>query len=197
MKNETILDAIGMINEEAVLDAKAYQRPTSRSWMKWGAIAACLCLIIAGIFPLFNNQPGASPFVLTAYAVEIDGTLTPHAMKQNVSVPLGEIQLEEGFNGFLFSCPLEDQSELSAVTFLSAQSSPDLPTEELFDFMEEKGLQYFYYIPAEGESAPISFNVNINKENGDIYRYEIVIDSSGSSFIATLTSQTVTYADGN
>ncbi len=50
MKNENILDAIGMINEEAVRDAKAYQRPKSRSWIKWGAMAACLCLVVlAGI----------------------------------------------------------------------------------------------------------------------------------------------------
>lgn len=46
MKNENILDAIGMINEEAVRDAKAYQRPKSRNWLKWGAMAACLCLVV-------------------------------------------------------------------------------------------------------------------------------------------------------
>lgn len=46
MKNENILDAIGMINEEAVRDAKAYQRPKSRHWLKWGAMAACLCLVV-------------------------------------------------------------------------------------------------------------------------------------------------------
>lgn len=46
MKNENILDAIGMINDEAVRDAKAYKRPKSRSWLKWGAVAACLCLVV-------------------------------------------------------------------------------------------------------------------------------------------------------
>lgn len=46
MTNENILDAIGMINEEAVREAKAYRRPKSRNWIKWGAVAACLFLII-------------------------------------------------------------------------------------------------------------------------------------------------------
>lgn len=56
MKNENILDAIGMINETAVQDAKAYQKPRSRSWMKWGAMAACLCLIVmGGIFAALNG----------------------------------------------------------------------------------------------------------------------------------------------
>lgn len=55
MKNENILDAIGMINEEAVRDAKAYQRPKSRKWIKWGAMAACLCLVMAGVFGGANS----------------------------------------------------------------------------------------------------------------------------------------------
>lgn len=48
MTNESILDAIGMINEEAVREAKVYKRPKSRSWVKWGAVAACLCLVVMG-----------------------------------------------------------------------------------------------------------------------------------------------------
>ena len=50
MKNDQIIiDAIGMINDEAVHDAKAYQRPQSRRWIKWGLTAACLVLIIITI----------------------------------------------------------------------------------------------------------------------------------------------------
>ena len=55
MTNEKILDAIGGINEKAVQDAKAYKRPKSKRWFRWGAIAACLCLMIP----------------LTAFAVDI------------------------------------------------------------------------------------------------------------------------------
>ena len=55
MTNENILDAIGGINEKAVQDAKAYKRPKSKRWFRWGAIAACVCLMIP----------------LTAFAVDI------------------------------------------------------------------------------------------------------------------------------
>lgn len=55
MTNEKILDAIGGINEKAVQDAKAYKRPKSKRWFRWGAIAACVCLMIP----------------LTAFAVDI------------------------------------------------------------------------------------------------------------------------------
>lgn len=49
MKSNRILDAVGGINEEAVRDAKAYKKGKSRSWAKWGTVAACLCLVVAGI----------------------------------------------------------------------------------------------------------------------------------------------------
>ena len=40
MTNENILDAIGGINEKVVQDAKAYKRPKSKRWFRWGAVAA-------------------------------------------------------------------------------------------------------------------------------------------------------------
>ena len=46
MKNDQIIDAIGMINDEAVRDAKSYRCPQSRRWTRWGVIAACLAVIL-------------------------------------------------------------------------------------------------------------------------------------------------------
>ena len=45
MKSERILEAVGGINEEAVRDAKAYKKVKPKGWVKWGAMAACLCLV--------------------------------------------------------------------------------------------------------------------------------------------------------
>ena len=47
MTNEDILDALGRIDGAAVWDAGSYRRPPARRW-KWGAAAACACLILAG-----------------------------------------------------------------------------------------------------------------------------------------------------
>ena len=58
MTNENILDAIGGVNEAAVLDAKAYKRPRSRSWFKWGAAAACLCLAVSIAIPVLHHKGG-------------------------------------------------------------------------------------------------------------------------------------------
>ena len=59
MTNENILDAIGGINEKAVQDAKAYKRPKSKRWFRWGAAAACLCLVVGIAIPILHHKGGS------------------------------------------------------------------------------------------------------------------------------------------
>ena len=58
MTNENILDAIGGINENAVQDAKAYKRPKSKRWFRWGAMASCLCLVVGIAIPILHHKGG-------------------------------------------------------------------------------------------------------------------------------------------
>ena len=48
MKTDILLDAIGMINDGAIEDAKKHRQVKSRNWIKWGTVAACLC-VVAGL----------------------------------------------------------------------------------------------------------------------------------------------------
>ena len=59
MTNENILDAIGGINEKVVQDAKAYKRPKSKRWFRWGAVAACLCLVVGIAIPILHHKGGS------------------------------------------------------------------------------------------------------------------------------------------
>ena len=63
MKNEKMLHAIGQIDDEliygAVNDVKAGQ-PKKHGWHKWMAMAACLCLVVVGMFSMVNFQGGTS-----------------------------------------------------------------------------------------------------------------------------------------
>lgn len=45
MKSDQILDAVGMINEEAVADANTYRRPRARRWVQLCAAAAAVVLL--------------------------------------------------------------------------------------------------------------------------------------------------------
>lgn len=88
MKNENILDAIGMINEDAVREAKMYRRPKSRSWVKRSAIAVCLCLVMTAsiiyfMSPLKTNVIPADRFSLAtsvnSLKAESDVIIIAHA----------------------------------------------------------------------------------------------------------------------
>ena len=52
MNSEQILDAIGTINDEAIADARAYQRPKSWRLVKWSAMAACLTVVLFTAFSI-------------------------------------------------------------------------------------------------------------------------------------------------
>lgn len=50
MKKEQLYEAIGDINENYINDAHKTEKKKSRPvWLKWGAIAACLCLVAVGV----------------------------------------------------------------------------------------------------------------------------------------------------
>lgn len=186
MNKKIISEAIGNISNRHIEEAADFQvRKKKPVRVKWGAVAACLCLMLLVVIPFFN-QTNVSPFALTAYALEDDGTLTSHEMQLNESVTLKEIQLEAGFNGFLFSYPMSDQEQMSRLTFISSKYFPEKPGNELYDFMEDKGQEYFYFIPDENEEMPVQFNINITDENGEQYKYEIVIEKGNNDFTATL-----------
>ncbi len=69
MKNEKLLDAFGQIDEEFVEEAdpekrkKAKKKSNKNTWIKWGAMAACLCLVVGVLVPiangLFNTKGGS------------------------------------------------------------------------------------------------------------------------------------------
>lgn len=49
MKREVFCELFGEINEKHIADAKADRKGKAVFWRKWGALAACLCLVIAGV----------------------------------------------------------------------------------------------------------------------------------------------------
>lgn len=56
--------AMGYIDDDLVTGAVEYKRTKKKnSWMKWGAMAACLCLVVGLAIPMLNNDnPGPMGF---------------------------------------------------------------------------------------------------------------------------------------
>lgn len=95
LTTNTILDAIGMINDEAIRDAKAYCKPhiktVSRKWFRLGAFAACLCIVL--LINMFISNPtqgivtGPGMLTITAYALS-PSVVEEIQMKEGIELPV-------------------------------------------------------------------------------------------------------------
>ncbi len=57
MKAEKFSEALGNVRDDYINEANTYNRSSkSRSWIKWGAAAACLCLVAAGSGVLISRN---------------------------------------------------------------------------------------------------------------------------------------------
>ena len=63
MKKEELFNIIGEVDEQKVAAAgMAMNKKKSRPvWVKWGAMAACLCLVVAVIFPILHRDNEWTP----------------------------------------------------------------------------------------------------------------------------------------
>ena len=60
MKKEHISDALNMLNDDIIEETnkvRANAKPT-RKWVKWGAVAACLCLAVIIAIPVLHHKGG-------------------------------------------------------------------------------------------------------------------------------------------
>lgn len=92
MKNEKIFNAVGKISDELIEDAiiTTGKKTHTTVWVKWAAMAACLCLAVAAfIVPkLQNNATGPVPQLSTNLSIGIEQPSnqesTTHPIKKNV-----------------------------------------------------------------------------------------------------------------
>ena len=58
MTNEKLYEVLGDINEKHVKEAREYRKTKKPVWLKWGAMAACLCLVVGIAIPVLNPKGG-------------------------------------------------------------------------------------------------------------------------------------------
>ena len=59
MKNERIFSAVGKISDDLIEDAAitAKKKTHTMVWVRWSAMAACLCLVVCAMFMMQNRTP--------------------------------------------------------------------------------------------------------------------------------------------
>ena len=61
MKSEIIYSAIGAADDELLLCCESPKKRPLNPWVKYGSLAACLCLIILGAYALFSKPAAPEP----------------------------------------------------------------------------------------------------------------------------------------
>lgn len=179
-------DAMGELGEKYIMEAAVYQgKRTRRIFVKWASFAACLMVVamVFGIIPLLNNQP-ASPFVITAYAM--DGEVVGYEMTEGECVPISMLKTESGVMCFVFSTDMEDPNAPSSGSILTVGDYSNV-IEEIAALIAENGKNYYIFVPGENETAPFYFPVDItDMEKQKIYMNNLIIEETNDSYTATL-----------
>lgn len=93
MKEKRILNLLGQVNDDYIAEAAPSKSSKSKHrGVKWGIVAACLCLVLAGVLQLGRKPTLSLSLVMTAYAA--DGTgyelgETPVALLDDMEIGSG------------------------------------------------------------------------------------------------------------
>lgn len=189
MTRKTISDAVTNINAEYIEKAADFHVTKKSKKIrlgKWIAAAACVCLVLVGILQLFTKQPGASPFVLTAYALDNDNSLSSVVMQEGKSVPVNLFETKNGLKGFVFSHNCADTEKSGTIAIMS-EGDNAASIDEIVGLAAEQGKQYYFYIPAEEKAAPYSLSLFITGESANtVGQLDIVIEQSEDGYTARI-----------
>ena len=193
MNINTFSDAMGEINEKYINEVFNFKKRSRKPyWIRWGAVAACLCLVLAGIFPLFNQSSG-SPFVLTAYALESDNSLSAVTMQEGENIPVSPFEADNGLWGFVFSYEADDPEQPISVSILNADKQ-DMTTERIkaISGLEMENTQkYVFYIPPQNEAGPYSLPLTMHDEDTNtVALLTVVIEQTEDGYTARIDTLT-------
>ena len=188
MNADAFSDAMNEISEKYINEVLNFKKRNPKSrWIKLGAVAACLCLVLAGLFPIFN-QPGTSPFVLTAYAMESDNSVSASTIREGESAPVSLFESKSGLKGFVFSCVINESWHPSAITIIPENKFSE-HLGEIAGLPMENGRHYYYFIPEQAETAPYSFILSYaDTSNNTVYEFHITIDERENGYSAVIES---------
>ena len=144
MKNEKILHGLGKISDDLIADARigVPEKKSTPKWVRWVAMAACLCLLITAgtlIVPLFDGEPSDStlsrnPLVISVYACNEDDTIVATALKVGEKVkmyPKASTQLEN-FDGYAINLTLFDAKYVYLRCVDKNWNTLLFPTDEIY-----------------------------------------------------------------
>lgn len=212
MSTDRFTAAMGYIDDDLISDAVTYmpQKKSSVRWMKWVAVAACICLVIGLSFPGLFKDPSVGglesntiitdakpeeaesefgvlfPLVLTAYAVENDNTVSTALLQEGESVPVSLFETNNGIKGFVFSYDITTPGQTSSVSIMTEGKFPGI-IYEIAGIEMDKEKNYIYFIPEQSKTTPYFLMIPYSDIEEDmVYEYHLIIEEDEFGYIATV-----------
>ena len=76
MRKEEFVEVFGEINEKHILEARTEHKFQKTVWLKWGAMVACLCLIVTGSLLYYSLKPVDFNFMINEGSFDTTMTMT-------------------------------------------------------------------------------------------------------------------------
>ena len=212
MSTDRFTAAMGYIDDDLISDAVTYmpQKKSPVRWMKWVAVAACICLVIGLSFPGLFKDPSVGglesntiitdakpeeaesefgvlfPLVLTAYAVENDNTVSTALLQEGESVPVSLFETDNGIKGFVFSYDITTPGQTSSVSIMTEGEFPGI-IYEIAGIEMDKEKNYIYFIPEQSKTTPYFLMIPYSDIEKDmVYEYHLIIEEDEYGYIATV-----------
>lgn len=92
-------NALGKVNDKYIMEAITYERKKKSGWLKWGALAACFCLIVtvamAALPGLLKESNGVLPPTVSSPGSAVGDDNNPSSADSSQQVEPGTVQDED------------------------------------------------------------------------------------------------------
>jgi len=214
MNTETLLDAIGSVND-CFITALSEEEPVRRKPVRLSRIgiaaAACLCLVIGAIaYHAIKDESAALLFSITAYAKGQDN-MNPlgEILELSKPVPIDAFFLDDETAFFLFSYENKDPAAPNYSLIIDSNStrSRDYGNYEniITGIMTEIGAQdnqtYVFYYPDSEQALPYRLHLSLDypRENNALVRTaELCITQTNGQYyveLVTIEKSRIHYTD--
>jgi len=206
MSTDRFTAAMGYIDDDLISDAVTYmpKKKSTIRWMKWVALAACLCLVIGVFAPGLFKDPSVGglesnttitdakpeemvfPFFITAYALENDNTVVAKLINEGEAVPVSLFETANGIMGFVFSYDNPTPEQPSSVSIMTEGEFSGI-IYQIAGLEMDENKNYIYYIPEQSKTTPYSLMIPYSDIEKDlVYEYHIIIEEYETGYIATV-----------
>lgn len=176
MNANTFSNALGKVNDKFIMEAVAYQKRHTKTWLKWGAMAACLCLII-----------GTAVTGILRWSL-LPGNDVVHEPEQYTSVAWEDVPSTEPF-GALFPTQIIEGYELEGEVALYGEGTDGVMEARFYN--EQLSDELVITVYAKGHYGNETLN-EIIRGDGHIFTGNRLTVDGGDYVVRYITGREIT-----